>query len=369
MLDYIADRMEWTDVQCHSVNYNAVGIAKKRLPEHESVQISKLMHGWLNLGDQKEKMGGDPLCPCCGKTTEDIAHLYRCKNTEMTKTFVAQMRLMEASLIKDRVPTPVIKGFMGLVHQAAHRTPSSYLGTDSAPVHTAVESQETLGMMPILLGYHHKQWLNAITTLWQPPAANRDGKQPKSKLPNELAASLVTQVWRLFRAMWLKRNEILHSPESALIERVDQKCTDAFLNFKRNATIWLRSTDRFMTDYPLGEFLSWPRTKRRTLLKTLERLKKVHNNETSSSLLRQRRIDTFFDIRIPPDIAESDSSFEPSVTDTSTSTEYTAITSDLNGDTLLSFELLSDSAFSAGDLSSDDGSMSSAASLIGWDTV
>ena len=184
--------------------------------------------------------------------------------------------------------------------------------------------------------------------------------------PPELAVSLVAQAWDLFEALWSTRNEILHSPESALLLKIDRDCTERFLEFKRNQTEWFRSTDRFMIDVHLNDFLSWPRDKRRSLLHTWERLKNVYSSENDAQLRVQQRIDTFFAIRIPPDRNESDESY--SLSDMSDSTDYTPLASDLSGDTMLSFGVVLSSDESICEFSLSDGeSMSSEASRIGWD--
>ena len=324
------------------------------------------MHGWLNIGNQKEKMGKDPLCPCCGKCNEDSLHLFQCKHTAMQKAFDDQMKTMQDSLLKDRVPHAVVNGLRSMIYHAAHRGPPFYSEIESPFVQTAIEAQESLGMEAILRGFHHIQWVETISKLWVAPQAQRDGKTPKCKSPPELAASLVTQVWDLFEALWSKRNEILHSPESALLQRIDRDCTERFLEFKRNQTEWFRSTDRFMIDVPLCDFLSWPRDRRRSLLHTWERLKKVYSSENDAQLRVQQRIDTFFAIRVPPDRHDSDESYSPS--ETSDSTDYTSLASDLSSDTL-SFGVILSSDESLSEFSLPDGeSMSSEASRIGWDT-
>ena len=57
------------------------------------------MHGWLNIGTQKEKMGEDPMCLCCGRCNEDSLHLFQCEHTVMQKTFDDQMMKMKESLL------------------------------------------------------------------------------------------------------------------------------------------------------------------------------------------------------------------------------------------------------------------------------
>ena len=171
---------------------------------------------------------------------------------------------------------------------------------------------KTVGMEAILRGFHHLQWSESISKLWVPPQALRDGETPKCKSPPELAVSLITQVWDLFEAMWNTRNEILHSPESALLDKIDRDCTNHFLEFKRNQDNWFRSTDCFMVDVPLWDVLSWSRDRRCSLFHTWERLKNVYLSENDAQLGVQRRIDTFFEIRVPPDRDDSDDSYSPS---------------------------------------------------------
>jgi len=366
MLQYIADNFEWTDAQARCVNYQAIGIAKQRLSDSRSIRTSKFMHGWLNIGTQKEKMGKDPLCPCCGKFNEDSLHLFQCKHTAMQKAFDNQMKTMQDSLLKDRVPRAVVNGFKSMIYHAAHREPPVYFGNESPFVQTAIELQESLGMEAILRGFHHIQWTETISKLWVALQAQQDRKTPNCKSPPELAVSLMAQVWDLFEALWSTRNEILHSPESALLQQIDRDCTEQFLEFKRNQTEWFRSTDHFMLDVSLNDFLSWPRDRRRSLLQTWERLKKVYSSENDAQLRVQQRIDTFFAIRVPPDRNDSDESY--SLSDMSDSSDYTSLASDLSGDTILSFGVILSSDESICELRLPDGeSMSSETSRIGWD--
>ena len=96
----------------------------------------------------------------------------------------------------------------------------------------------------------------------------------------------------------------------------------------------------------------------------------MYTRKTNATLLRQHRVDTFFDIRIPLEQLASDSSYVPSATDSSVSTDFTSLATDISGDTILSFGMLSVNDFSADiDLSDGDESVNSEVSLIGWDTV
>jgi hypothetical protein len=91
------------------VSTPAVGSAKKHLTDSRFIWISQLMHGWLNAETQKEKMGEDPMCPCCGQCIEDSLHIYQCEHTAMRKTFDNQMKKMNPAngAYMSHLPTPL----------------------------------------------------------------------------------------------------------------------------------------------------------------------------------------------------------------------------------------------------------------------
>jgi hypothetical protein len=177
---------------------------------------------------------------------------------------------------------------------------------------------------------------------------------------------MIHQIWVLFEKLWSTRNEVLHSPSSALIRRLDMKYIEEFQAYKANQNEWFRATDRFMVDYSLHDFLSWPRDRRRSLLTTLKRLKNVYANECEQALWCQPCINQFFGIRDIINSSSSDSSYLVESVESSF-TDLASLASDLSGDTILSFGVLSDSEFPIGEL--DDSSGYSSASRIGWDTV
>jgi hypothetical protein len=56
MLAYADDKSGWTDNQAiATVNWRAIGRAKKSLKLSPSVRAKKMMYDWLNVGSQKKK--------------------------------------------------------------------------------------------------------------------------------------------------------------------------------------------------------------------------------------------------------------------------------------------------------------------------
>ena len=67
MMKYLQEKYEWTFQHTNSINLKATSLSKNQLTHAESIRASKMMHKWLNVGYQKEKMNGsttDVLCPC-----------------------------------------------------------------------------------------------------------------------------------------------------------------------------------------------------------------------------------------------------------------------------------------------------------------
>jgi hypothetical protein len=59
----------------------------------------------------------------------------------------------------------------------------------------------------------------------------------------EQSVVLVKCVWDIFEAQWKCRNDILHSNDSALIERSRDTLMARLLDFKRDSRTLLRSCD------------------------------------------------------------------------------------------------------------------------------
>jgi ribonuclease HI len=126
MLEYIADKFQWTDAQAATtVNWRALGLAKRRMRIYRSVRTTKMLYSWLNVGTQKGKMGEDSTCPCCGIETEDQLHMYQCQDERVTQNLDAAIASFQSKLVKDGLTTPTYTAIVNMVCQAAHRPPLS----------------------------------------------------------------------------------------------------------------------------------------------------------------------------------------------------------------------------------------------------
>ncbi|KAL7523045.1 hypothetical protein ACHAWF_000338, partial [Thalassiosira exigua] len=112
---YTIAKFEWTQVQYDSVNWRAIGLAKQRLNMTTNVQISKMMHHWLNVGKQKllfEQILDNGKCPCCGTVEEDQEHLYVCEHPDMRSTLEAGITAIEEAFYNANIPKRASRAFV-----------------------------------------------------------------------------------------------------------------------------------------------------------------------------------------------------------------------------------------------------------------
>jgi hypothetical protein len=302
MLEYVADKFGWTDNQtAATVNWRAIGQAKRRLKLSPSVRTTKMMYEWLNVGSQKKKMGGDGTCPCCGAAEEDQLHLYRCKNEKMQETLANSISNLNTKLVKEGLTTPVYTAIINCICEAVQQPPLSRYEIEDDDVIKCMESQETLGTESFLRGFHHIDWLHLLRDKWVKPPQSSDGKtKVKRRDPLQQSVLLVQSVWEIFEAQWACRNSILHSNESELIERSRDTLTARILEFRRESKTLLRSSDRFIIDnYSIQDVIKWPLTRKKAVVEFLEKLHKIYCGETKKEIASYRDIASYF-IKLPP---------------------------------------------------------------------
>jgi hypothetical protein len=250
MLEYASDKSGRTDNQAiATVNWRAIGRAKKHLKLSPSVRVTKMMYDWLNVGSQKKKMGGNGICPCCGIKEEDQLHLYRCTNQKMQETLKDNLASTNTKLVKEGLASPVYTAFINCICKAVQQPPLSTFEIDDEDTLRCINSQNTLGTESILQGFHHIDWLHLLRDKWVKPRVSDDGKKKeKQKDPLEQSIVLVQSVWNIFEAQWKCRNDILHSNHSALIEQSQDTLTTRLLEFKQDSKSLLGICDGFIID-------------------------------------------------------------------------------------------------------------------------
>jgi hypothetical protein len=95
-------RPAWqSDTVWENIDMQGLGLAFKSLDTPSRHFTSKMLHGWLNTGHQREKITKDPLsslCPCCQHPDETFEHILQCTAPSAGKARVsAQTKLSSLS--------------------------------------------------------------------------------------------------------------------------------------------------------------------------------------------------------------------------------------------------------------------------------
>ena len=165
MFEYLCKRFEWVDAQLSGVNWKAIGLAKRRLSDDQSIQTSKMTHLWLNIGKQNAritKRAAGAACPCCGRKLEDQNHPYTCKHNKMAATVTEGISKMEEALATEKMPPGVVIIFVERVRKVTG-TLTGKRQLQCSTANRAGNLQDTLGLEAILCGHHYTAWMEAIS--------------------------------------------------------------------------------------------------------------------------------------------------------------------------------------------------------------
>jgi hypothetical protein len=219
----------------------------------------------------------------------------------MQATLKDSIATTNTRLVKEGLTTPVYTAFINCICEATNQPPLSTYDIEDEETLRCIQSQETLGMESILRGFHHIDWLHLLRDKWVKPKVSENGKKKeKRKDPLEQSVVLVKCVWDIFEAQWKCRNDILHSNDSALIERSQDTLTSRLLEFKRDSRSLLRSCDRFIIDnHSIQDVIKWPLQRKKATLDFLEHLHKIYSGELKDEAASYRDISNYF-IKLPP---------------------------------------------------------------------
>jgi hypothetical protein len=169
LFTYLMEKFDWIDTQISALNFTGLGRAKKQLNRTRSIRTTKWIYGWLNVGAQKQKMGKDGTCPCCGVVEEDQLHLFRCTNRHMEATFDSSIRTLQKSLYKDGISTPVVTAFVNELCRCAKKPPIAKTPIHCEATLATVEASQTLGVEAFVRGLHNVDWAYLLRNKWIPP--------------------------------------------------------------------------------------------------------------------------------------------------------------------------------------------------------
>ena len=297
MKKHVQDHLKRTSETVEEINWRVIGRAKKRLKLHESIRMTKMMYGWLNIGTQKQKMGQIETCPCCGLETETQHHLYLCTNENMRNTLEESIKKAKSKLVKDGIPSLVYNEFTEQICLATRTTnPDASYIPQPGRIQEVASMQARLGEEAFLKGFIHKEWTRILNEMWRPAPPDREGRKVRQKDAMEQTVSLLRALWDIFEAQWTCRNDILHGKESRITDRDTERKTNRLLEFRNNKRKMLRRCDHWMIEHPIGDIIKWTRNHKIRLLQNLERLKRIYDKELKKEAARLRPITDFFQV-------------------------------------------------------------------------
>jgi hypothetical protein len=232
----------------------------------------------LNVGKQKQMMGQDGTCPCCGLEMEDQMHLYQCSNKEMTNAFNDAIKIIKSTLVKDGISSDVYNAYIHALCSAARRNhpDSTYTSPKSNEIYEILEQQSTLGSISVLRGFLHKEW----TYLLQRKKMQRVQKPVKEgtreKDAVEQTVSLVLGSWNLFEAVWKARNTILHGGDNEIDERAQSQMLERLLEYRRKRFSLLQPCNHFIIAHPVSNVIKWTHDRMKAKLELLDKLSRLY---------------------------------------------------------------------------------------------
>jgi len=198
-----------------------LGISFKSLDTPSRHFTTKMLHGWLNTGHQREKLTKDPLsslCPCCQAPDETFEHILRC-NSEASET-ARKAALLTISKLDKRGSTTwrvLHQGIKNWLKDGEKmKTPSldhyMMLPGQRILLETALTNQEKIGWHYALRGYLSTSWVDSEHIVNQ---------QPHDGIRQTWLRTIIKNIWKFGKTMWTHRNSVLHSkttPQKDLTE-------------------------------------------------------------------------------------------------------------------------------------------------------
>ena len=120
-------------------------------------------------------------------------------------------------------------------------------------------------------------------------------KKEKDKSAMEMSVMLVQESWKLFKKIWVTRNETLHSTDSYAALKADSEMTKQLIQYKTNQDEMLQYCDRHHIDYWILEIVKWNRKQKRNLLRILDKLHKLYLIEIKLAAEGQKKLTDYMD--------------------------------------------------------------------------
>ena len=167
---YLQIKYKWTDQVWESIAWDSFNHCASRPTLDKTVNRSKIVHNWLNLGSQRARNGRCPdaqlksRCPYCA-ATEDFTHLLTCASVRAQKFRYDGMMKLRKVLDGSKGGSAILRAIKNwiLQPQAEVTSPADTVSSE-ASVTRAMESQTAIGWDHIFRGFVSIEWSNFYAT-------------------------------------------------------------------------------------------------------------------------------------------------------------------------------------------------------------
>ena len=226
MLTYYREKRGWSNYHFEKIDWEAMEMALKKASQTSRNRYMQIMHGWQNVGEQKEKIGLTDhtprgtaaatlhLCPTGCGAKECQLHYVKCQHKAMAEHREEQIKKIQRKLLR-------LKTFPVLVHcvkaclKAVERGEDVDIevtqldGPHGTALWEALIEQEYIGYEAFLQGFVSKSWWKAQQIFWK-----EERIVVTKRLQNTWQRHFILSLLEYTRSNWMRRNEFLHGSQT-----------------------------------------------------------------------------------------------------------------------------------------------------------
>ena len=282
-------RPTWkSDRVWNNIDMQGLGLAFKSLDTPSRHFTSKMLHGWLNTGHQREKITKDPSsshCPCCNSPDETFEHILQCKAPAVvTARDKASTKLRSIPQARESLAWKVLYqallNWLQFGNKMTHPCLDNYFlkPGQRTLLETALKDQDKIGWDFAMRGY--------LSTSWVTMEAY--GKNDPTQTRQSWLKAIIKALWRFNKTMWTHRNSILHSNEIPLRE-LRESSVNSLIRSLYDQQQDFAVLDQVIFDTPLEVLLHRPIRSKKHWIRLAQRYHpSTYDRKTGNQLLITR---------------------------------------------------------------------------------
>jgi hypothetical protein len=278
---YLVKRLRIQEASIKDIDDEVNAAARSDHSWARLARTSKMMNYWLPVGHNWRHHGADnDRCPCCDAPDETFQHLLQCPHKRIRQLCKNSLKYIEQAGSSLKIPTSIIWLALRIVQQecALADLPPP---TDPT-LHLIWEAQSKLGFSNFILGWFSRSWGQAI-------------QYYGSDDPSGQTSQLLTLIWDgLCEPILTCRNDIrtnTPNPKDLLETQNLRQKLEWYKKYKEEV---LPHCLRYLAEYSTDEIQRWDRDQRKTMVRMLEKSRKMYEIDNKQRVKGQRVMTEFF---------------------------------------------------------------------------